>query len=36
MVDMVYFKFKKAMKSMRIYSSDGIKTVQNIDLYVLS
>ena len=37
--DMVYFKFQKAMNPMRIYNLtlfDGIKTVQNIDLYVLS
>ena len=32
---MVYYKFQKAMKPMRIQNltlSDGIKTVQNIDI----
>ena len=35
----VYFQFQKATNPMRIYNltlSDGLKTVQNIDLYVLS
>ena len=37
--DMVYFKFQKGMEPMRINNltlSDGIKTVQNIALYVMS